>query len=178
MYLGSLGILGITTLSLNQFALPLQGKLFNSEDNAVNWLKPDDTGNLDTCQIEDKFNSSQLTKCLSSKAANDGPTKENIYLIGDSHARNYLSAIKTAYPNANVMHLTIGHGCSILPISQITRIDHITNCSDYNLSIQSFLLNHKNQATVFIGQKITVERSEHKYFKHIDNFSRSLTTRG
>ena len=44
-----------------------------------------------------------------------------VFLIGDSHARNYLPAVKYAFPEHEVYYLTMGWGCAYLPISRMTK---------------------------------------------------------
>ena len=147
------------------------------------WWK-DEYGNyIENCHSKDTFNVELLKECLTTRNGN----KRNIFLIGDSHARNNLSAIKEVFLNEEVYYLTMGSGCTFLPLEMIkTENQKAVKCSLYNTEVKKFLKeNLKQNDVLFIGQALHSNYGRRllqpfldTYIKNLENFSKELNLLG
>ncbi|MEM9903644.1 MAG: acyltransferase family protein [Cyanobacteria bacterium P01_D01_bin.44] len=121
----------IASIALYGLSSPLKGKLYllGGDEIPPNWARNEDREYIEFCHAEQGFEPQVFEACLS-KASD--PTKQSIFLLGDSHARNILKGLESAFPNWNVNYATMGHGCGVIPIENISpELDRRVNCSGY-----------------------------------------------
>jgi len=140
---------------------PLQGMLYVGypADFLRNTWAKDINGNyIEYCHVQKKYSEKIFNDCVIDKIKHE--KKQNIYLFGDSHARNYLNGVKKAFPEYNVTYITMPKGCAFMPENDInTYVESHTNCREYVRRVKDFVKNEvKVNDVVFIGQ-----RKEHEY---------------
>jgi peptidoglycan/LPS O-acetylase OafA/YrhL len=140
---------------------PLQGMLYVGypADFLRNTWATDANGNYaEYCMVQKKYSEKIFNDCIIDKIKTE--KKRNIYIFGDSHARNYLNGVKKAFPEYNVAYITMGSGCAYIPENDISnQVDSQTNCKEYVRRVKDFVKNQvKVNDVVFIGQ-----RKEHEY---------------
>lgn len=152
-------------------------KVETPENLRATWWRNLETGQyIERCHIELEYRRALLTECLHRKQA-DKPT---LYVIGDSHARNYLIAVRNAFSSHQSVYLTIGYACAFFPPSLISReVESQTNCSDYAKDVAAYLSKEtKKGDVVFIGQALAGDRgATPKYFNFIGKLASSLASR-
>ena len=163
------------------FTLPaLKDKLFvgNSDNEAISWAFDKNGNYIEKCHVDGKFTKKIMDFCLSSK----DDKKQKIYVIGDSHARNYLKAIETTFYNdANIHYLTMGDDCAYLPPEMINlRTQKKVDCFSYQKEVREFIKkNGKQNDIVFVGQSLILKnlgiRSNKLYFEHVDRLAKELS---
>jgi peptidoglycan/LPS O-acetylase OafA/YrhL len=136
------------------YQLPYVGRYWSSHKYLVDTWWRKGGKHVDLCHAEGAFDSTLVKKCLGSQG--DNRQEVGAYLIGDSHARNYLMAIKHAVAPKKVKYLTMGNHCAYLPPSLIPRnIEKRLNCTAYNKQVNTFLAsNASNGNIVFVGQAL------------------------
>ena len=158
----------------------LRASLFmaSSKDLTTTWWADENHNYIEKCHVKKKFSKLLLSECIfSPKRSLDIPA---VYLIGDSHARNYLSAIRTALPAYDVRYMTMGHGCAFLPSNMLAKtLINQTECSRYVDSISKMIVDNAVPGDiVFIGQSLIganyLSRASNSYFEHIRNFANHL----
>jgi hypothetical protein len=106
----------------------------------------------------------------------------NIYIIGDSHARNYMPAIKEEFSgDYSVHYMTMGYGCAFLPpdMASLKKYSKV-HCTDYVENVSDFLLKNTKQGDiVFIGSRLDgrqwkQRRSTPHYINFIKKFASKL----
>ena len=121
------------------------------------WARSCDGRLIDKCSVDFEYSISWLHNCF---AANSNKTKNRIFLIGDSHARNYLPAVKYAFPEHEVYYITMGWGCGYLPISRMTKkLSRATvlqvKCEEYVEHVTKYISGNATAGDmVFVGQKL------------------------
>lgn len=122
------------------------------------WAKDANGNYIEYCHLQNKYSEKIFNDCIINKIKAEN--KRNIYLFGDSHARNYLNGVKKAFPEYNATYITMGSGCAYIPENQIsTEVESHTNCREYVKRVKDFVKNEvKVNDVVFIGQ-----RKEHEY---------------
>jgi len=173
----------LITLSGGLIALerPLKGQLYVGKRTQLTTLETwytDKEGNyIEKCHVEKSFTTELMKECLGSK------TRKNAhigYLIGDSHARNYLIATRKALPSFDIKYMTMGYGCAFLPSSMISdQIDEMVLCNQYSKSVASLIAKESRRGDiVFIGQALNGnnyhKRSTQIYFDHIKVLAQKL----
>ena len=176
--------LGLISLSFSSLAIFFTEKnslykniyLGNKNKTKLSWEMPENDY-LKKCHVADKYDKELMEECLSRKY----PNRKTIFLLGDSHARNFLGTLKTVFNEDEVLYLTMGHGCTFQP-STITPdwLDEITACTPYRDESSDYILkNSKEGDTVFIGSRLvdTPERQTDEYLELIVNFAKKLNTK-
>lgn len=139
-----------------------------------NWWVDKTTGKyIERCHVKAAFTSPILIECLDVAPGRDGI----VYLIGDSHARNYLPAVENVFSNHSIAYLTMGHGCAFLPLSMTSEFQGV-NCSRYVLETTEFLLTNVQAGdVVFVGQSLFGDKARQTfdYVGHIAAFAQRLT---
>ncbi len=144
----------IVAIMLFLLGNPFKGMLYIGypTDSLKSWAK-DASGNyIEYCHVKDKYSEKIFNDCITNKMQTE--KKANIYIFGDSHARNYLHGVKKAFPEYNVLYITMGSGCALMPIPDITSdLENQTNCKEYVNHVKDFIKNQvKVNDVVFIGQ--------------------------
>jgi hypothetical protein len=134
---------------------------------------------LEHCHVEDKYSSALLHDCLDVPRGKNG----TVYLIGDSHARNYLPALKDAFKQHSVAYLTMGSGCTFLPVAMTATDDDYArlNCPLYVAETAEYLLEKvRSGDVVFIGQRLygQPERQTPTYVDFAKAFALRLQDKG
>ena len=141
------------------------------------WWSDKDGRYIEYCHVKGGFSQQTMNNCLGSASASKKPTG---FLLGDSHARNYLIAVRNAFPGHAIKYLTMSSGCAFMPSSMIKdSIEMTTKCSEYNEAVGEFIRKSaKPGDIVFIGQALRgndyLERSTPEYFSHIEAFADRL----
>ena len=105
------------------------------------------------------------------------------YLIGDSHARNYLIAARKALPMIDIKYMTMGYDCAFLPSPMVSKkLDKITSCNQYVKRVRSLIEQESKPGDiVFIGQALRGQehdlRAVPQYFDHIKSFAQTLSSK-
>lgn len=141
------------------------------------WL--DKEGNyIEKCHVKANFTIQLMNECLGN-SQNEVDIATG-YLIGDSHARNYLIAVEKAFPSINVKYLTMGGGCAFMPSIMISKeVDNGTACKSYIKNVASLIAKKSKPGdVVFIGQALRGDdhdlRAIPEYFEHIQAFAETL----
>ena len=141
------------------------------------WWRNRETGEyIEKCHVEKEYQRSLLNECLKRNQAE----KQALFLIGDSHARNYLKAAHEAFPSSQAAYLTMGYGCAFLPSSLIdSDVENKTNCSNYVKDVTEYLSQSVRKGDiVFIGQLLmSPGRENPEYFNFIGELAAILSTR-
>lgn len=165
------------------YQLPYVGRYWSNHKYLVDtwWLKG---GNhVDSCHAEGAFGSTLIKKCLD----DDGKYQQEVgaYLIGDSHARNYLMAIKHAVAPRKVKYLTMGRHCAYLPSSLIpSDIEKRSNCTAYNKQVNTFLMSRTSRGNIiFVGQALFnkyrhTNRMTHEYIDYVGQLAQKVRGKG
>lgn len=129
---------------------------------------------LEKCHVYKGFSSSLLSECLEIAPGKSG----TVYLIGDSHARNYLPALKEVFRAHSTAYITMGYGCAFLPLEMSSQYSNV-GCSDYVGETAEYLLrNVHNGDVVFVGQLINQRRQSPLYMDFIKSFAIRLSEKG
>jgi peptidoglycan/LPS O-acetylase OafA/YrhL len=164
--------IGITKRHADKIVLKTSNPIIYST-----WWHDKDGRYIEYCHVKGGFSQQTMDDCLGSASASKKPTG---FLLGDSHARNYLVAARNAFPGYTIKYLTMGSGCTFLPNSMIKdSIEMTTKCSEYNEKVSKFIRKFaKSGDIVFIGQALRgddyLERSTPEYFSHIEAFANRL----
>ena len=143
----------------------------------VTWWRNYRTGEfLERCHYNKAFSAALMEDCLKI------PKGEGrvAYLIGDSHARNYLPAVRQVFGAPSTVYHTMGHGCAFLPIEFAARYSKVT-CEDYVTKTAAFLSrNVRPGDVIFIGQRLfeRPERQGQRYVNFIKAFAARIKSRG
>lgn len=164
---------------------PLDGRLYlgrllgtGTPQHVVRtWWKDLQSGkSLDACHL-DVFESTALQQCLTRPS--DG--RAMVFLIGDSHARNYMPAVAAAFRGMDVAHLTMGHGCAFLDAAAAGLLSHV-RCRQYNDQVADYVAAKAREGDVVaIGQRLfESNRSKNPgpYLAHIKDFAGRLAAKG
>lgn len=135
----------------------------------------------ETCHVEYAFETSYIGACLARRHSD----RPHVFLIGDSHARNYLPAVQEAFVGYEVSYLTMGWGCSFLPLELAERHSRL-KCADYVESTFRYLVeNVVRDDVVFVGQRLmddstirTTKRQSPLYMEFIEEFAKSIIMKG
>ena len=104
------------------------------------WAKDANGNYIEYCHVQKKYSEKIFKDCIIDKIQPD--KKRNIYIFGDSHARNYLTGVKKAFPEYNVTYITMSSGCAYTPENQIsTDVKSHTNCREYVMRVKDFVKN-------------------------------------
>ena len=127
---------------------------------------------LEKCHVKREFSTVLLKECLNVPSETGG----KVYIIGDSHARNYLPTVRTSFKEYSVTYLTMGHGCAFLP--KIMAVNYTkVNCMDYVKETANYLMNNARQKDViFIGQRLYGNKDTRQRSIYID-FIKSFAIR-
>jgi hypothetical protein len=142
------------------------------------WWEDKRTGEwLEKCQVKYKFSPSLISDCLKVPPA----AKGTVYVVGDSHARNYLPAIKASFPGYAFAYLTMGYGCAFLPPSMSSEYSNVA-CSDYVRETTDFLsIAVHNGDIVFVGQRLHLKSNDDRqtplYVDFIASLARILSSK-
>ena len=134
---------------------------------------------LEHCHVEGKYSSALLNDCLDVTRGKKG----TVYLIGDSHARNYLPALKSAFRERSTAYLTMG-GCAFHPVqimpSYLNDVSRL-NCALYAAETAEHLVKKvRSGDVVFIGQRLHghPERQTVTYVDFVKAFALRLQEKG
>lgn len=118
------------------------------------WWKDRATGRyIERCMIEREFNPAVAQACLTIPK---GPLGR-VFVFGDSHARNYLPAVRSAFKNYAVAYLTMGYGCAYLPPEMAGKLDSV-GCAAYVDTVDSFISKNLSTGDVLVfGQRLIDE---------------------
>ncbi|WP_293855268.1 acyltransferase family protein [uncultured Alsobacter sp.] len=141
------------------------------------WWKDLRTGrSLDACHI-DAFETATLRRCLTRPSEG----RAAVFLIGDSHARNYAPAVAGAFRGMEVLHLTVGRGCALLPAAEAARVPQ-ARCAQYNAEVVDYVAAHVREGDVVaIGQRLfEKDRATNPgpYLANVTAIARRLADRG
>lgn len=143
----------------------------------VTWWKDHRTGKyLERCHIKKSFVSALVSECLKSDDAKSG----TVYLVGDSFARNYLLAAKTAFPEKTTVYLTMGYGCAFVPRHISSRRDDV-KCTDYVSETSRFIVKNAGRDDVIvIGQRLNnkQDRQGPAYLNFVKDFAHEVSKQG
>lgn len=116
------------------------------------WWMDKTTGKyLEKCHVKEGFSSDLIKECLEVAAGKRG----TLYLIGDSHARNYLPALRDAFREHSTAYLTMGSGCAFLPPAMSSKFARV-RCTDYVAETAQYLLQRVHSGdVVFAGQRLS-----------------------
>ncbi|MGO9487184.1 MAG: acyltransferase family protein [Rhodomicrobium sp.] len=116
------------------------------------WWMDKTTGKyLEKCHVKEGFSSGLMKECLEVAAGKRG----TLYLIGDSHARNYLPALRDAFREHSAAYLTMGSGCAFLPPAMSSKFVRV-RCPDYVAETAEYLLQRVHSGdVVFAGQRLS-----------------------
>lgn len=174
-----------TAICLMVLHTPLDGKLYlgnfietpTPNHITTTWWQDANGNYIEYCHVGNKFTAQHLEDCFSPEMISE-PNSSFAYIIGDSHARNYVPAVVDALPERQVKYLTMGRLCSFLPQSMISNaIEEQTNCAAYNNSIIRFLSEDAPpNSIVFVGQKLyeNPDRMTNTYVDYIASLARKL----
>jgi hypothetical protein len=138
------------------------------------WWQNKEGKYIEYCLVKKEFSRQTMINCLGPLA----PRKQPIaFLLGDSHARNYMIAAKNAFPDHKTKYLTMGFGCAFLPSSMISAsVDVRVKCSEYVKEVTRYIQQLAQPGDIiFIGQALLGPnlhiRSKPEYFSHIGSFA-------
>ena len=178
--------IGATTLVLSVIAIYQQkfatGFVLTKNANLTStWWRDKNHNYIEHCHAKKRYSDLLLKECLGQEAK---PTSKPVgYLIGDSHARNYLVAARKAFPEMQVRYLTMGDGCTFLPEALINKkLDSKVDCTKYTKDTAKYILaSAKVGDIVFVGQSLLdyfySERTNPVYFEHLRAFANSLANK-
>ena len=173
----------IFTLSFGLIALiyPLKGQIYAGKRPPYSTLESwffDKEGNyIERCHVETRFSVPLMKECLLAKNRKDASVG---YLIGDSHARNYLIAARKTLPSFDIKYMTMGYGCAFLPSSMISdSLDENVSCNKYSKSVASLIAKESRRGDIiFIGQALNGKNHDKRatqiYFDHIKVLAQKL----
>jgi peptidoglycan/LPS O-acetylase OafA/YrhL len=154
----------------------------NSSHLTSTWWRDESGKYIDYCHVEKSFNLSYLSNCLHASQTRSYNVN---YVIGDSHARNYMPAIRHAFlPKRKTVYLTNGQACLFSANSYSYSLsDNALSCKNQvNSTVDYIKNNSKNGDYVFIGQSLMGEnlakRSNIEYFRGIGRIVDALRTKG
>lgn len=176
----SLAVIAIGAINL-AVEHPLRGKFHianwiatgPSEHLQKTWWIDKTTGEaLEPCHVPRYF-AGVLEKCL----APIRPDARTVFLVGDSHARNYVPAFRAVFGRDNVRYLTVGHGCTFLPDEMAQELSKY-GCETYVSDVRRFIEKEaKPNDIVVVGQRLFEadrRRSQPDYFAHLIAFAHAL----
>ena len=75
----------------------------------------------------------KMAECLGDQSQNP-PARHHLYVIGDSHADQYVASLRSQIPEASVRSFTAGWGCGFVGLKDIDRLNLNSrmDCSLYN----------------------------------------------
>ena len=160
---------------------PLKGQLYAGKRWKIvfleTWWKDKDGNYIEKCHVKKSFTTELMKECLGSTTRKNSPIG---YLIGDSHARNYLIAARKALTSFDIKYMTMGSGCAFFPSEMISdKLDKDVSCNQYVKSVTSLILKESRRGDiVFIGQAL-YDRHHDKnatqiYFDHIKVLAEEL----
>jgi len=132
---------------------------------------------IEYCHVKGEFSRQTMINCLGLSTSRNRPVG---FLLGDSHARNYLVAARNAFPGHTIKYLTMGHGCAFMPSSMISdSIDSKVKCAKYVEEASRYVQKLAQPGDiVLIGQALrdgdSAARSTPEYFSHIEAFANNL----
>ena len=154
----------------------------NSSHIASTWLRDESGKYIEYCHIEKSFNLSYLSDCLYTSKTRSNNVN---YVIGDSHARNYMPAIRSAFfPKRKTLYLTNAEACLFSANSYSYSLsDKAQSCKNQvNATLDYLTKNSKNGDYLFIGQSLMgknlAKRSNKEYFRGIGHVVNVLRTKG
>jgi peptidoglycan/LPS O-acetylase OafA/YrhL len=119
------------------------------------------------------FSTQLIGECLSVPAGKNG----TVYLIGDSHARNYLPAVRAVFgDDYTVAYLTMGWGCAFLPPDMAEAYSFV-GCPAYAPNVARFLSGALRPGDIIvIGQRLlgAPERRTDNYLVFINKLARQF----
>ncbi|MCQ4190779.1 SGNH hydrolase domain-containing protein, partial [Methylocystis suflitae] len=117
----------------------------------LTWWSDRKTGkSLERCHVVGEFSSAVLKECLDVPPGRKG----TIYLIGDSHARNYLPALREEFGEHSSAYITMGYGCAFVPPVMAAQHANV-RCVEYVTETTLYLLQKVRASdVVFIGQRL------------------------
>ena len=137
------------------------------------WWQNRETGEyLEKCHVKDAFRIEDIDECLAGRDSE----RRRVYLIGDSVARNYLSAVRGVFGNYEVRYLTMGHGCGFTPPELSAKFASV-RCSEYVEASYRYLIEHVRRGdVVFVGQSLIGDngRQTPLYFDFIKKFAKDI----
>ena len=172
--ISSLGIYSIRKVSADIY---LKSSLPTTEQT---WWFDKDGNYIEKCHVRGRFTEALMKECLGRSQVR-GETNVG-YIIGDSHARNYLIATREAMPELDVKYMTMGSSCAFLPPSMITeRVEKKASCNQYSKSVAGLIAKESRPGDiVFVGQALVFDpngRASQEYFDHIRIFANTLRSK-
>jgi peptidoglycan/LPS O-acetylase OafA/YrhL len=141
------------------------------------WWTDRDTGKyIEKCHVEYAFRSDYVDECLAGARGD----RKHAYLIGDSHARNYLPAVRDAFARYDVRYLTMGYGCAFLPPELAARASGV-HCQDYVEAVSRFLRERARSGDVVLIGQMLIDEDERQtplYLDFIKRFAGLVTGQG
>lgn len=142
------------------------------------WTDPTTGEGRDPCMVHRDFAPELIERCLSPKHKS-----RRAFIVGDSHARNYLFAVKNALPSHETRHLTMGRGCALLPTTLMDfKNSFKVGCEDYVEEVRKFLRIHvKAGDVVVVGQRLfefDPRRQKPAYFEFLSTVAGEITGLG
>jgi hypothetical protein len=140
------------------------------------WWEDRQTGQyLEKCHIKDAFRAEYINECLDGQ--DNG--RRRVYLIGDSHARNFLPAVRAVFVDSEVHYLTMGSSCGFTPPELAAELTGV-NCPGYVEATYRFLIEHLHSGdVVVVGQSL--QRDERRqtplYFNFIKTFAKAIANK-
>lgn len=142
------------------------------------WWENRETGEyIEKCHVESTYRTEYIDECLAGK----DDKRKHVYLIGDSHARNYLDALRGVFIGYEVRYLTMGYGCAFLPPEMATAFASV-KCPEYVDASSRYLDEHVRIGdVVVIGQSLmgdNAERQSPAYFDFVKTFAKDIVGKG
>jgi peptidoglycan/LPS O-acetylase OafA/YrhL len=161
---GSIIVIGSKSLSpvFNLDTLfPSKLSVILREKSDWNWGKKPDKG----CHLSHGVFPAQMSKCLLHKDTKYNPNGGSIFLIGDSHADQYVESLQSQMPGQSIRSFTIGWGCGYIQKEDIkeNNLDEKINCSLYNQLVNDFIEHDIKAGDVLI---LSHSWSEKKKYSH------------
>lgn len=149
----------------------------NAAHLQASWFIDHATGRyLETCHMQKAFRADIADTCFTAAK----PGQASLYLIGDSHARNYLPALREAFGDLAISYVTMGSGCAYLPADMARKAADVA-CPDYVSYMDKALADRlRSGDVVVVGQKLyrAPERQSAHYIDFITAFAARMANFG
>lgn len=125
--------------------------------------------------FSERFVPAQHEGCLVPSTA----AERRVFLVGDSHARMHLPAIRAALPQAEILFLALGNNCGILPAAVVPpEVDAKTRCGDFNALVRRQLAMHSRpDDLVVVGsfhRYVTTEAASAATAAHLEDLAAAV----
>jgi peptidoglycan/LPS O-acetylase OafA/YrhL len=108
--------------------------------------------NLARCHYSRPITDDDFEACLKTSSTDRSKSSiPKVFVFGDSHAANYVFAIRKAFPG-RVKMVTMGHACGCMSLLDAKMFDNANiNCSAYVSKVDAFVNNIPSGSVVVVG---------------------------